>query len=374
MVSYFQIPVSTCHKQRQMIAYFWWGREGGNKKLHWRSWECLSAPKSLGGLGFRDLVLFNQAMLGRQCWRLLTEPDYLCARVLKGRYFPNGDFWDAPKPRSSSYTWRSILFGWDLMKKGIQWNIGDGRKVKILSDNWIPDTPPNLVHSLLPIPVCATVNYLMFDGHASWNEEMVRAIFPARTAEQIMQTQISQHGGSDYVSWPHTRYGLYTICSVYNLARSAHFFVEWSLSGHGLPSDWDADVKHWKALWAIKSPTKMNIVLQCFAHNRLPSGLQLNFRNIATSPACIFCNREESIKHSLLFYQFAWEVWRQVKSQFDLILEWKNFHSPKQWLIAPLTGSPLYRPLFFPSQCGIFGKLTTQLIMVMTMCSRVVLL
>jgi hypothetical protein len=118
IMSCFRIPISTCERMRQAVADYWWGREDGKRKVHWRSWEWLSTPKSLGGLGFRDFSLFNQAMLGKQSWRLLTEPDSLCARVLKGRYFPHCDFWDAPKPRSSSYTWRSILFGRELVKAG----------------------------------------------------------------------------------------------------------------------------------------------------------------------------------------------------------------------------------------------------------------
>jgi hypothetical protein len=32
------------------------------------------------------------AMLGKQGWQLLTRPESLCARVLKGRYFHDGDF------------------------------------------------------------------------------------------------------------------------------------------------------------------------------------------------------------------------------------------------------------------------------------------
>jgi hypothetical protein len=49
------------------------------KKIHWRSWEWLSMPKCLGGMGFCELALFNQAMLPKTAWHLLTIPDSLCA-------------------------------------------------------------------------------------------------------------------------------------------------------------------------------------------------------------------------------------------------------------------------------------------------------
>jgi hypothetical protein len=91
--------------------------------------------KALAGMGFRDFALFNQAMLAKQGWRLLTYPNSLCARVLKGRYFPDSDFWIAGKPQSSSYTWRSILFGRDLLRQSILWGIGNGRSEKILTNN-----------------------------------------------------------------------------------------------------------------------------------------------------------------------------------------------------------------------------------------------
>jgi hypothetical protein len=52
VMSCFQIPVSTSDKMRSIVATQWWGVEEGRRKLHWRSWEWLSAPKSLGGMGF----------------------------------------------------------------------------------------------------------------------------------------------------------------------------------------------------------------------------------------------------------------------------------------------------------------------------------
>ena len=60
-------------------------------KMHWLSKEKLCTSKENGGLGFRDLHLFNLAILARQGWRLLANPESLCAKVLRAKYFPDGN-------------------------------------------------------------------------------------------------------------------------------------------------------------------------------------------------------------------------------------------------------------------------------------------
>lgn len=68
-------------------------------------------------MGFRDLPLFNQAMLGKQDWRLLIRPESLCSKVSKGKYFPNCGFLEATRIKKSLATWRAILHGRDALKK-----------------------------------------------------------------------------------------------------------------------------------------------------------------------------------------------------------------------------------------------------------------
>ena len=36
---------------------------GNKRKIHWNNWGSLTQPKADGGMGFRDLRLFNHAML-----------------------------------------------------------------------------------------------------------------------------------------------------------------------------------------------------------------------------------------------------------------------------------------------------------------------
>lgn len=66
-----------------MICKFWWSQQDNEHKMHWLSWEKLMKPKGEGGLGFRDIHSFNLAMLAKQGWRLLMNPESLCAQLLR---------------------------------------------------------------------------------------------------------------------------------------------------------------------------------------------------------------------------------------------------------------------------------------------------
>ncbi|XP_021717031.1 uncharacterized protein LOC110684901 [Chenopodium quinoa] len=98
----------------------------GENKMHWKSWDTLCLPKSKGGMGFRNLTVFNQSLLAKG-WRLMQCGDTLLHRVLKAKYFKHSDFLEARRGFDPSYTW---LWGAkSLLLEGLHWRVGNGRDV-----------------------------------------------------------------------------------------------------------------------------------------------------------------------------------------------------------------------------------------------------
>lgn len=118
-MSCFQLTKKVCKSVTSPMAKYWWGSSLDKRSLHWMSGDKLTAPKVKGGMGFRDPQVFNLAMLGKQGWRLLTNPNSLCARVLKGRYYPHTDFLHATAPARASSTWKAIVAGRKALEVGL---------------------------------------------------------------------------------------------------------------------------------------------------------------------------------------------------------------------------------------------------------------
>ena len=96
-------------------------------------------PKMEGGMGFRDLKTFNLTLLAKQGWRIQQNPNTLVHRVFKAKYFAGSSFREAQLGYRPSYVWRSIMAAKDLIVIGSRWVIGNGVRVHIWEDRWIPN-------------------------------------------------------------------------------------------------------------------------------------------------------------------------------------------------------------------------------------------
>jgi hypothetical protein len=176
-MSCFDLTKTLCEQMSSMICRFWWAQQDNESKTHWLSWEMMTKSKKEGGLGFRDLYGFNLAMLARQAWRMLTNPESLCAKVLKAKYFPNCSILEASSSPGVSYTWRSILKGVGLLKEGIVWRVGDGTNINIWTDPWLARDDARFPITPRGQCVLTKVNELLNPITGVWDEDLVRQTF-----------------------------------------------------------------------------------------------------------------------------------------------------------------------------------------------------
>ncbi|XP_074299649.1 putative mitochondrial protein AtMg00310 [Silene latifolia] len=138
MMSLFLLPVGLIDELHSIMARFWWGSSERDRKLHWWSWNKLRQPKSMGGMGFRDLSAFNHALLANQLWRLLTNPGSLVGRIFKAKYFKNNTILEARRGYDPSYVWRSLWNAKALLLDGIRWRVGNGKDIGVWEKAWLP--------------------------------------------------------------------------------------------------------------------------------------------------------------------------------------------------------------------------------------------
>ena len=219
-------------------------------------WQRLCKSKSEGGLGFKDLYAFNLALLAKQGWRLLQQPNSLVARLFKGRYYPNYEFLQAPVKPNSSYCWCSVAASRSIICQGMRWRVV---QIHIWGDSWLPRDRFYNVLSPRPVgvhPELMVRSLLLEDDGVRWNSNLVRSWFLEEEAKLILSIPLSLYCPANSLMWAKEPKGLFTTKSAYFVARSCL-----GVSGdESMGSTINADTRFlWKALWRTKVPGKVKI-------------------------------------------------------------------------------------------------------------------
>ena len=98
-------------------------------------WQELTKPKLEGGMGFKDIAMFNDSLLAKQAWQLLKHLDSLLHKVFKVHFFPNCTFMEAKHSSGGSHVWNSILHERDVLLRCCRWRIGNGKAMSICKDH-----------------------------------------------------------------------------------------------------------------------------------------------------------------------------------------------------------------------------------------------
>ena len=216
MMSIFKIPEGLIDEIHTLMARFWWGSTDTQRKMHWSSWDALCKPKAMGGLGFRNLHVFNQALLAKQIWRLHVNQSSLLHKILKARYFKNDDVLNARRGYDPSYSWRSLWGAKSLLLERLKWRVGDGSKINVWEEAWIHgnrDIP--VPRSLEAKDMVSKAEDCIDTTGKSWNHHIVSTYFSDEDCKSILQTPLSIFSANDTRYWSCSRDGVYNVKSGY---------------------------------------------------------------------------------------------------------------------------------------------------------------
>ncbi|KAA3465419.1 reverse transcriptase [Gossypium australe] len=161
---------------------------------------CLS--KDEGGMGFRNMAKFNVALLAKQGWGILNNPDSLVARVLKAKYFPNENFLNSCLGNNCSYTWK--------------------------------------------------IAELIDDSSRKWKEELIGSTFPEDIAEKILRIPLAKERHENMLARSGEPSGEFTVRSAYKPLQNTRT----DLRAYALQNVYK---KFYKKLWLLNLPSKIKI-------------------------------------------------------------------------------------------------------------------
>jgi hypothetical protein len=103
------------------------------------AWSKLCKPLSEGGLGFRSFESFNEAMIAKLAWWVLSGCDSFYVKVVKAKYKVDSKWLLARPTKAASFTWRGLESVRHILAKGACMLVGSGQNILMWKDPWIPE-------------------------------------------------------------------------------------------------------------------------------------------------------------------------------------------------------------------------------------------
>jgi hypothetical protein len=344
-LSLFPIPKGIAHRLEKIQRDFLWGGLGEEFKFHLVNWKQICTPIQSGGLGIRNLALFNQALLGKWLWRFATEKRALWRRVIALKYGSLVGDW-CSGPVSGPYgvsLWKSISRGWTDFSSFVSYKVGDGSHIKFWTDKWCGESPLRLqfpdLYRMARLKNALVQDVLVFNGsNIHWDVRFFREAqdweieLIAKFMDLLYSVNI-RPAEADAICWCPSSHKIFEVKSFYKLLQPA--------AVQPFP---------WKKVWRSRAPSKVNFFIWTAALGKILTTDNLRKRRLFVLDWCGMCKRDgESVDHLLLHCSIAHEIWDLVFSMFgvhwvmprrvmDLLFCWPGL--PKQkagdiWRLIP---------------------------------------
>lgn len=161
----------------------------------------------------------------------------------------------------SSWAWKSILFGRDLIARHIAWRVGDGSMINLFNDKWILKLDKPLAHLIsYNGSDNLKVLFLLNDGPngKTWNVDRVNELILNFLVSKVLAIPLSVDNCFDQLIWAFTNSGKYSsklgYRSLYDQQRSPlslNVSSVWLYNGYNV----------WNLVWNLDLPDHIKVFI-----------------------------------------------------------------------------------------------------------------
>ncbi|KAJ4775464.1 RNA-directed DNA polymerase (reverse transcriptase)-related family protein [Rhynchospora pubera] len=327
-------PKKTINDLTSVARKFFWGKIGRKKYLSLISWKKLQIPLDKGGLGIKDLELFNQALMLKWVWLLVDNRKSVWKEIIKDKYYTNKGFWGTINVRGSSLFWKNIQQLKHHFKDHIYWKIGNGETVNLRGEPWFYNWQKGL--NLTRKRNC-TLSQAIDSDTGNWKSSILFDMFPTIIANQIRASRPPVlTSDPDVLLWKQGKNNPYTSNQGYKWLYS---LTHTTISNNQQDLDFN-----WQNLWKHDglSP-KVKLFMWRMLTNSLPTNWNLHKRIPSISQNCKRCKWPiEDIVHTFFGCASSQEIWYRTNTAILSIIMGLLFSSSPniQQMVSRLLSEP----------------------------------
>lgn len=306
--SSFILPKSVIKRVNSLCGVFMW--KGGIESHHSArvAWEDVVKEKKNGGLGIKDLHIWNKACILRLIWLLFFQAGSVWVAWFKSTVLDDNlsNFWTIKPSHKFSWLTNKIIKMRDIMFTWIQLEIGDGRSCRFWTDNWFPmgrvaDFMLQGRNTRLGIRKDATLASLCREGQ--WLIPQARSENQVAVLAFLMSISFTEE--EDTYEWviDGKSSTTYSTGSVYKKLKGETNTLPWT-----------------RAVWITGGVPKHSFFAWLVTLNRCPTRDRLRSWGLQSDSVCLLCaDDEESRSHIYFDCIYSWEIWTSLANRFDLM-------------------------------------------------------
>ncbi|KAJ9536694.1 hypothetical protein OSB04_un000167 [Centaurea solstitialis] len=337
----FVFPNSVLHELEGILRTFLWAQGDDARGKCKISWKTVCRPRECGGLGFKNLAIWNRALIAKNLWDIITDRQTLWVSWLRTLQLSSSNFWVVRKSNTWSWVLRKMMDLRCNIRPFLRVTIGNGRRTNAWEDTWLDCGP------LAPL---ITYRRIHAQGFAT---------------NTVVRDFLNQSDGVWPIEWVE-RNPMLSSCNLPTVLENARDEVHWVSRQHGLV---DFSVKEaycsldelhprvdWAtSVWFVGNIPKHAFCLWLACHHRLPTQDRLlSWKHDPPDWKCSLCGDCLDSHHHLFFEcSYSSSVWERIKEAIG----WLD--APVEWDVVMDTLSGHHTRLKFIQKLGLAAAVYT---------------